>query len=107
MKSRFNWAFELLEAKVHSARNCYTRGAAPDQERSTLIQSLSRAIEEARKRQEEFEGNDQYQAFLERYVGTLQSFIDGAAEDVSLVPQLDKLTEEITQLDDTVRAALR
>ena len=107
MKPRFNWAFELLKAKVHSAQNNYARGAAPDQERATLIASLKRAIEEARARQQEFEGHDQYHAFLDEYVDTVQVFLDGAAEDGNLDNRLDALTTAITCLDDTVRATLR
>ncbi len=107
MKNRFNWAFELLETKVHSARNDYERGVAPMQERATLVASLKLAIEEARSRQEEFAGQERYHHFLEEYINAVQGFVDSADDGTDLAPRLDTLTESITRLDDTIREALR
>ncbi len=107
MKNRFNWVFELLEAKVHSAGSDYSRGAAPGRNGAMLTESLRRVLDEARERKEEFRDHAQYVLFLDEFIDAVQAFLDGPGGGEDIEGRLEKLESAVTRLDDNIRAALK
>ena len=107
MKNRFNWVFDLLKAKIATAESNYRRHAAPEKERTNLMNELREAIDAAREREKEFPDHEQYFLFFEDYVEIVGEFLDGADGEEDLDARLDILTARITELDDTIRMALK
>jgi len=107
MKNRFNWEFELLKAAYRGAQAEYLRRTDAERDRDALVANLRRAAAQAEDRRGAFPGVDQYDLFLDRYLGVVREVIDRASGEADLEPLLAEGWRRFTSLEDEIRLRLK